>query len=197
MEFCISDLCIEEAEEATATKLHFERSNFRITFVERWPRKICGWKNDSVNRCAVYSITTRNSHTLLFVFTSSSSHPDRCQKTLVFFFKKPHIFPIRKDRFAALSYSSLQEEDSKKKKVKMVLVVVAKMVPKMNRWGESYWHFFSLLLTTNSQKDRLLVHSQLFFINTLRKWASAYLKYVQWGRRTLSKSVFLLSWTFA
>ena len=116
MEFCISDLCIEAEEEATATKLHFERSNFRITFVERWPRKICGWKNDSVNRCAVYSITTRNSHTLLFVFTSSSSHPDRCQKTLVFFFKKPHIFPIRKDRFAALSYSSLQEEDSKKKK---------------------------------------------------------------------------------
>ena len=117
----------------------------------------------------VYSITTRNSHTLLFVFTSSSSHPDRCQKTLVFFFKKPHIFPIRKDRFAALSYSSLQEEDSKKKKVKMVLVVVAKMVPKMNRWGESYWHFFSLLLTTNSQKDRLLVHSQLFFHQYLKE----------------------------
>ena len=33
--FAFTDLCIEAEEEATATKLHFERSNFRITFVER------------------------------------------------------------------------------------------------------------------------------------------------------------------
>ena len=92
----------------------------------------------------VYSITTRNSHTLLFVFTSSSSHPDSCQKTLVFFFKSPTFFPLEKETeccFAALSSPTIVtgREDSKAgKKVKMVLVVVAKMVPKMNRGGESY-----------------------------------------------------------
>ena len=90
MEFCISDLCIEEA---TATKLHFERSNFRITFVERWPRKICGWKNDSVNRIA--SLHATHTHFCLFLLV----HPPTlivAKKPWSFSLKSPTFFPLEK-----------------------------------------------------------------------------------------------------
>ena len=131
---------------------------------ERWPRKIVVWKRFCQSHNIEKSSETRNKQ-LLFVFTSSSSHPDSCQKTLVFFFKSPTFFPLEKETeccFAALSSPTIVtgREDSKAgKKVKMVLVVVAKMVPKMNRGGESYWHFFSLLFTEKSQK-RSDTHSQ-------------------------------------
>ena len=57
---------------------------------ERWPRKIVVWKRFCQSHNIEKSSETRNKQ-LLFVFTSSSSHPDSCQKPWCFSLKAPHF----------------------------------------------------------------------------------------------------------
>ena len=85
----------------------------------------------------IASLHATHTHFCLFLLV----HPPTlivAKKPWSFSLKSPTFFPLEKIVLRLCPTHPYRKKIQRKKKVKMVLVVVAKMVPKMNRWGESY-----------------------------------------------------------